>query len=107
MSTGDKRTYADRREYLIKAVAKRRRDLKLRAIRSMGGRCMICGYDKHPAILDFHHIDPNSKSFGISSGGFSRSWESIKNEIAKCVLLCANCHREVERGLTSLPDIYR
>jgi formate-dependent nitrite reductase cytochrome c552 subunit len=104
MSTNrkDTRKYADRREYLIQAVAKRRRDLKLKAIGYMGGSCMLCGYDKHPAVLDFHHVDPLTKSFGISSGGFSRSWASIKSEIAKCVLVCANCHREIEIGLVKV-----
>jgi 5-methylcytosine-specific restriction endonuclease McrA len=94
----DSRKYADRREYLIKAVAKRRRDLKIKAINLMGGACMVCGYNKHPGILDFHHINPKTKSFGISSGGFSRSWASIETEIAKCILVCANCHREIELG---------
>lgn len=97
----DNRKYADRREYLIQAVAKRRRDLKLKAIQLYGGKCQVCGYDKHPSVLDFHHIDPATKSFGISSGGFSRSWASIESEIKKCILVCANCHREIEIGLHS------
>ena len=101
MSTkrSEQRTYADRREYLIAAVAKRRRILKLRAIRSMGGHCMLCGYSKHPGVLDFHHVDPATKSFAISGGGFSRSWSAIEQEIKKCILVCANCHREIEYGL--------
>lgn len=104
MSTKRKETrkYADRREYLKQAVAKRRRVLKLKAIECCGGQCQICGYNKHPAVLDFHHVDPASKSFGISSGGYSRSWNSIEEEIKKCVLVCANCHREIELGLISL-----
>jgi predicted HNH restriction endonuclease len=99
MSTKDSRTYADRREYLIKAVAKRRKDLRLRAVTLLGGKCQICGYDKHASVLDFHHIDPTTKLFGISSGGFSRSWLSIEAEVKKCILVCANCHREIELGL--------
>lgn len=99
----DTRVYADRSDYLKKAVATRRRKLKIKAIETMGGACMICGYNKHPSILDFHHIDPKTKAFGISSGGFSRSWVSIENEIKKCILVCANCHREIEAGLTILP----
>jgi predicted HNH restriction endonuclease len=104
MSTArkDSRKYSDRSEYLIQAVAKRRRTLKLKAINSLGGACKLCGYNKHPGILDFHHINPSSKSFGISSGGFSRSWENIEAEIKKCILVCANCHRELENGLVNL-----
>lgn len=101
MSTTRKetRTYKDRKEYLKLAVAKRRRVLKLRAIQLMGGRCMICQYDRHQGVLEFHHVDASTKSFGISAGGFSRSWASIREELKKCILVCANCHREVELGL--------
>jgi hypothetical protein len=95
----EKRTYRDRAEYLKKAVTKRRRVLKLRAIETMGGGCVICGYNKHQGVLDFHHVDPLLKSFAISGGGFSRSWASIEVELKKCILVCANCHREVELGL--------
>jgi predicted HNH restriction endonuclease len=109
MSTArkDSRTYADRREYLKHAVAKRRRVLKIRAIQIMGAKCRICDYDKHQGVLDFHHVDPQLKSFGISSGGFSRSWASIQKEIQKCVLVCANCHREIELGLHSVAELER
>lgn len=95
----DTRTYQDRKEYLKAAVTKRRRTLKLRAIGIMGGNCVLCGYDKHPGILEFHHVDPITKSFGVSNGGFSRSWQSIYDEIQKCILVCANCHREIELGM--------
>ena len=95
----DKRTYQDRKEYLKAAVVKRRRTIKERAVALLGGECVLCGYKKHPGVLDFHHLDPNTKSFGISSGGLSRSWTSIENELSKCILVCANCHREIELGL--------
>lgn len=93
------RTYRDRAEYLKEAVTKRRRTLKLRAIKVLGGQCVLCGYDKHPGVLDFHHVDPSTKLFGISAGGFSRSWDSINAELKKCILVCANCHREIELGI--------
>ena len=65
----------------------------------------MCGYDKHPGVLDFHHIDPSTKSFGVSSGGFSRSWTSIETEIKKCILVCANCHREIELGIYDMDKL--
>lgn len=95
----EKRTYSDRKEYLKQAVTKRRRALKLRAIEALGGKCALCGYSSHPGVLDFHHVDASIKSFGISTGGFSRSWASIEAEIQKCILVCANCHREIELGI--------
>ncbi len=52
----DKRTYADRREELIRAVAKRRRKIKILAIEYKGGKCRICGYKKYPGALDLLHI---------------------------------------------------
>jgi len=99
----DRRTYADRRAYNIQAVSKRRRQLKALAIESKGGRCQVCGYNKYAGALDLHHIDPSTKTFGIGDKGYTRSWEKVKAELDKCVLLCANCHREVESGILQLP----
>lgn len=99
----DERKYADRREELIKAVAKRRRKIKLMAIKYKGGKCQVCGYNKYPGGLDLHHIDPKIKSFSIGHRGYTRSWEKVKEELNKCVLVCANCHREIEAGITQLP----
>lgn len=98
----DKRTYADRREELIKAVAKRRRKIKTLAIEYKGGKCQVCGYSKYPGALDLHHI--TNKKFGIGDKGYTRSWKTVKTELDKCVLVCANCHREVEGGITQLPS---
>lgn len=99
----DKRKYADRKEELIKAVAKRRRKIKLMAIEYKGGKCQICSYNKYPGGLDLHHIDPKTKHFGIADKGHTRSWEKVKTELDKCILVCANCHREIEAGITQLP----
>lgn len=98
----DKRKYADRREELIKAVAKRRRKVKSLAIEYKGGRCQVCGYDKYQGALDLHHINPSEKDFSIGHKGYTRSWEKVKAELDKCVLVCANCHRELEVGITQL-----
>jgi len=97
-----RRTYADRREYLIKAVAKRRRMIKDKAIAYLGGKCNFCGYNRCFSALDFHHIDEKSKSFGLSQRGLTRSWERTRQELEKCVLVCANCHREIHAGLLQL-----
>ncbi len=98
----DNRTYADRRKYLIRAVTKRRRKIKLLAIEYKGGKCQICGYNKCPGALDLHHFN-GKKDFGIGDKGYTRSWERIKKELDKCILVCANCHREIEVGITQLP----
>jgi transcription elongation factor Elf1 len=98
----EKRKYADRREELIKAVAKRRRKIKLMAINYKGGKCKVCGYSKCPAALDLHHVS-GQKSFSISHKGYTRFWQKVKEELNKCILVCANCHREIEAGITQLP----
>lgn len=95
----DKRTYKDRKEYLLKAVAARRKKLKQMAIDYKGGKCQVCGYNKCTGALEFHHPDPNKKDFGMSDGGWTRAWEKIKTEIEKCMLVCANCHREIHAGI--------
>lgn len=55
--------------------------------------CSICGYNKHPAALHFHHKDRNTKNFGIANH-FNKSIDSLIDEISKCEILCANCHAE-------------
>lgn len=98
----DTRTYADRAEYLKKAVAERRRKIRAQAIAYGGGACQVCGYKKCTRALSFHHKDPKQKDFGLSARGLTRSWEKTKVELDKCVLLCANCHMEVHEGLTKI-----
>ena len=57
--------------------------------------CKICG-ESHPATLDFHHKNPEEKEIIISQAvGRNWGWNSLKKEIDKCDVLCANCHREV------------
>ena len=100
-----KRTYADRREYLIAAVTKRRRKVKEMAKEYLGGRCIACGYDRCLEALDVHHVDESTKRFGIAAKGYTRSWDVIRKELGMCVLLCANCHREHHAGILQLPRV--
>ena len=84
-------------------VAARRRAIKEALLAEMGGECLICGYSDSSRALQFHHVDPTTKKFGIAFEGVTRSLERARQEAAKCVLLCANCHAEVEAGVTELP----
>jgi hypothetical protein len=54
-------------------------------------------------ILEFHHVDPGEKAFGLALRGATRSLQALRDEATKCVLLCANCHAEVEAGVAALP----
>lgn len=85
------------------AVSRRRRRVKEILVDEAGGCCRLCGYDRFPGALHFHHLDPTVKLFHLSHGGVTRSLTAARSEAAKCVLLCANCHAEVEAGLVSVP----
>lgn len=71
--------------------------LKQRAVYVLGGKCQCCGYDKCIQALDFHHVNPEEKEYNFNENA-NRSWDHTKEEIKKCLLVCANCHREIHAG---------
>lgn len=71
-----------------------RKRMKLWALEYKGAKCEKCGYNHSISALEFHHLDPSQKDFTISSGNLSSDWAVVKEELDKCILLCANCHRE-------------
>lgn len=85
------------------AVSKRRRTVKQILVDEAGGACALCGYRRWVGALQFHHLDPSRKEFSLSQRGCSRSLARSRAEVRKCVLLCANCHAEVESGFATLP----
>jgi len=87
----------------MERVAQRRRTIKRKLVEEAGGRCVICGYDRCQQVLEFHHLDPDLKEFQLSHNGVTRSLAKSRAEARKCILLCANCHREVEAGITAVP----
>ncbi len=72
-------------------------------VEEAGGKCVVCGFDEHPAALQFHHLDPSEKEFQLSAGGITRGIERLRVEASKCVLVCANCHALIEIGVKELP----
>jgi len=76
-------------------VDKRRKDLKQMALDYKDNSCELCGYNKCQEALTFHHLKKSGKNFGISGQGYTRSWERVKQELDKCILVCANCHAEI------------
>src|SRR5437016_3667858 len=91
----------------MERVAQRRRRVKQILVEEAGGRCIECGYAGHQAALEFHHLDPSEKGFTLSRGGVTRSIEELRDEARKCVLLCSNCHAEVEIGARTLQLLHR
>jgi len=91
----EKRRYVDRRQYLIAAVRRRRKKIREMALEYKGDKCKRCGYSRCLEALEFHHTSSSRKDFSVSSKGYTRSWKRVKEELDKCILLCANCHREI------------
>jgi DNA-directed RNA polymerase subunit RPC12/RpoP len=84
----NKRTYKVNRDKLDLLITER------------GGACEKCGYNKSFAALQWHHSDPTKKDFGISSNR-GAPMEQLREETAKCLLVCANCHAEIHAGIKS------
>ena len=83
-------------------VVEWRRRTKRRLVEEAGGCCRLCGYDRSYAALQFHHLDRSKKEFALSLKGVARSIARVRAEAAKCVLLCANDHAEVEAGVRTV-----
>ena len=73
----------------------RRRRLKQKCIEYKGGKCSICGYNRCIAALDFHHVNPAKKEI-YRYRLYKRKWnDEARKELDECILICANCHREI------------
>ncbi|HEV7162223.1 MAG TPA: helix-turn-helix domain-containing protein [Solirubrobacteraceae bacterium] len=85
------------------AVVRRRKKMKTILVEEAGGVCCICGYGRNMRALHFHHVEPSQKRHEINAKGVALALETLRAEARKCVLLCSNCHAEVEDGMTSVP----
>lgn len=110
-SNATKKKWRDNHKERISEYRKKyyryREQIKEEMVQYKGGQCSECGYNKCLAALEFHHIDPFAKEFELSEaihgmlkrdGSLDIAKESAKKELDKCVLLCANCHREKHYG---------
>ena len=86
----------------VEQVTARRRRVKQILVDEAGGRCTLCGYDRCQRALEFHHVDPSQKRFPLAHRGLSQGIAKLRAEAAKCILLCSNCHAEVEDGMVDL-----
>lgn len=77
-----------------------RKALKKALVEKKGGVCQKCGYNKSLSALEFHHLDPNLKDFSIGDYTSGQNVNIAKAfiEVEKCILLCANCHREIHEN---------
>lgn len=77
-----------------------KRRLKQKAVEYKGGKCIVCGYNKCQRALEFHHL--RDKLFSIGSHVGPKNWVAVKEELDKCILVCGNCHMEIEDGLIKI-----
>jgi hypothetical protein len=86
---------------IAEAVTRRHQKLRRILIEEAGGRCAVCGYDRCAFNLHFHHVDPADKALEMTTAS-GKSLGAYHAEARKCVLVCANCHGEIETG--SIPS---
>lgn len=79
----------------IEQTIERQRLFKRRCIEYKGGKCIRCNYDKCDAALEFHHTNPSEKDFSVAHARLTKFSIVVTKELDKCLLLCANCHREI------------
>lgn len=82
-----------------------RQRIKIALVEAFGHKCACCGLEDSVVLYDFHHINPEIKSFGIANASTTRSKQAYLDEAKKCIMLCANCHRRIENNLISMEDI--
>jgi cytochrome c553 len=85
-------------------VTRRKQKLKRILVEEAGGACCVCGYYRCIVNLGFHHVDPTTKSFPMSAKT-GKSLAAFREEAKKCVLVCANCHGEIEAGVIPCPPL--
>ena len=88
----NKKYYQKFKPRIIKRELEKKKKLN-KFVREIRGElsCITCG-ENHPAVLDFHHRDPNTKDFSISQARY-KTEKRIIEEMKKCDVLCSNCHR--------------
>ncbi len=83
-----------------------RRNRKFNLIKVCGNQCNICGYNRAISALEFHHINPEEKEYGLASMGTCHQLEKDLEEVKKCILVCSNCHREIHEGFYTKDELF-
>ena len=99
----DGRGYYRCRKCRAERVSRRRRRVKEILVGEAGGACAVCGYCQSPRALHFHHLDPKEKRLELNAKGVALALDTLRAEARKCVLLCSNCHAEVEERGSAPP----
>ena len=89
---------------MLQQVVDRQNHLKTACVGYKGGSCCVCGFHIYMGALEFHHLDPTKKDFQISKISWGGLSAMLMQELDKCALLCANCHRMVHAGFIVLDN---
>lgn len=87
-------------KYKARNLARRNANVERLVAYKNNKSCLVCG-EAENCCLDFHHLDPSQKDFAIGPN-LTKKWDRIEAELAKCVVLCSNCHRKVHAGVIEL-----
>jgi 5-methylcytosine-specific restriction endonuclease McrA len=88
-----------------KKTITRKRSNKAAYVKMKGGCCQACGFDKYDGALEFHHVDPATKEDRIGRMAKGPSSPELLAELAKCVLVCSNCHKMIHAGIIECPPL--
>jgi hypothetical protein len=82
-----------RYELVSRRIYDRKKEKEVRLfIQSLKNKpCADCGNSFHPAVMEFDHL--RDKKFTISKKPSKKSRRKLLDEISKCEIVCANCHR--------------
>lgn len=91
------------RQNSIKRIRERGTERKQKLVDMLGGKCVVCGYNRCLKALAFHHKDESKKAFSLDTRVIqSKAWDKVLKEVKKCAILCHNCHTELHDGMFSL-----
>ena len=88
---------------VIEFVKRRKENL----IKVFGSKCCICGFNKWQSALEFHHINPEEKEFGLTTSSTTKAIEKQLEEMKKCILVCSNCHRGIHSNNLTIPENWK
>lgn len=89
-----------------KDISNFRRRIKIALVVAFGNKCQICGNSFPNSIYEFHHLVPKEKKFSAGSDGITHSKKDFAEEMKKCIMVCANCHRLIEHEGLDIEGIY-
>lgn len=92
------------RKCMSEQILIRQQHCKKLAVAYKGSKCLNCGFSEYLGALEFHHLDLKKKDSRISRMSNRKLTDELKQELDKCVLLCANCHRMAHAGLIQFDE---